>query len=134
MFFHVLTICAATFAIVCIHEFLHWVSALAMKLKPHINLTRLWVPTVVYKNTGEYGKILFTTALPNVVLVCVGIFLPVHYAVCLYVKMLCFIHVVQFLPFTADGRVILLSFNKLYKRYKKSELLKKSSDYQETNI
>lgn len=98
-----------SFLVIFSHEALHWIPAKIFSLQPTVSFRQFWAPSVSYLNTGSYGKILVTSALPAFLLVIVGFILPAGYLVLWYMKALCVANIFNILPFTTDGKVILLS-------------------------
>ena len=97
-----------------IHEFLHWIVAFVFKLEP-ILVWRILTPAIIYKNTYEDWKNLLVALSAPLILFAIGVFIQGNDISSVVVKFMCLANFINFLPFTDDGKVILVSIINILK-------------------
>lgn len=104
IFFGVQTIC-----VVVAHELLHYGAARALGLSPSLSLVNPLRPAVVYRNRHVDWKNCLVAIAPGIILPAIG-FTVLHVYPTLWVfALLAISNLVNLLPITADGEIVLLS-------------------------
>lgn len=104
-----------TFLLVCVHEGIHFLTAYVMGLSPKLNCHVL-KPSVYFRNKRNDIKNLIVATSSPLLLTSYGVMMNPEDILTLYTKILCLTNLLNFLPFTSDGEVILISIINLVRR------------------
>ncbi|WP_418080403.1 hypothetical protein [Streptococcus halotolerans] len=66
-------------------------------------------PSIVYKSTGNNINNILVSGIAPTILIILGMFINGRDIISFYTKILCLSNILNLLPFTTDGEVILMS-------------------------
>lgn len=103
------------FGVVALHEGIHLVVAMILGYKPIIKKSIL-VPAIVYENkNNDFHNLLIAGSAP-LILIFIGLLLPAENLPSVLIRLFCLLNILNLLPLTHDGEMILLSLCHLIRR------------------
>lgn len=100
---------------ILVHEWIHWLTAVAMGYQPTINW-QLFAPSIQYENKNNQWYNLCIASSAPLILFLIGLFFQGESIFIFSLKVCCLSNVVNLLPITNDGEVILLSLYNIFVR------------------
>lgn len=97
------------------HEWIHWLTAVAMGYQPTINWY-LFTPSVQYENKNNQWHNLFIASSAPLLLFLLGLFFQGESIFIFSLKVCCLSNIFNLLPNTNDGEIILLSLYNIFVR------------------
>ncbi|MDR2661183.1 MAG: metalloprotease family protein [Lactobacillaceae bacterium] len=106
------------FIVVIFHELIHFIIAVILKAKPSINFNNFYKPTVLYSRKITDLKIIVITSAPISILFLLGCIIHAGNYVLFLFKIMCLANIVNLLPITNDGEIILFSIMNIISKRK----------------
>lgn len=100
---------------VLVHEWIHWLTAVALGYRPTFNW-KLSAPSIQYENKSNPWDNLCIAISAPLILFLFGLFLQGESIFLFSLKVCCLSNILNLMPITNDGEIILLSLYNIFVR------------------
>lgn len=105
--------------VVAFHEFLHWIMAKYFNRNPKIYFGSFFTPIIRYKNNNNDLQNIIIASIAPAISIILGLFISSENQYLVVAKVILLSNIINLLPITSDGKVILISIIKLIKKVKR---------------